>query len=72
MFWSPRSFREARHRERIYKQIAAEEALEKVQMKESKAANKLYKEKIAQEKRAQWFGSASITSAYKSIFGAST
>ncbi|KAL1640550.1 hypothetical protein SLS61_010245, partial [Didymella pomorum] len=50
-WWSPRSFKEARHRERILKETAHAEELEKASVKELKAANKLYNDKIKEQKR---------------------
>ena len=45
-WWSPRSFKEACHRERILKKTAHAQELEKASVKELKAANKLYNDKI--------------------------
>ncbi|KAF1922721.1 uncharacterized protein M421DRAFT_22590, partial [Didymella exigua CBS 183.55] len=50
-WWSPRLFKEARHRERIMKETAHAEKLEKANVKELKAANKLYNDKIKEQKR---------------------
>ncbi|KAF1357496.1 hypothetical protein EJ07DRAFT_127969 [Lizonia empirigonia] len=50
-WWSPRSFKEARHREQILKQTAHAEELEKASVKDLKAANKLYNDKIKEQKR---------------------
>ncbi len=50
---SPRQFGEARRRDRIMKETAHAEELEKAKMKELKHANKLYNDKIAEEKRAK-------------------
>jgi hypothetical protein len=44
-WWLPRSFKEARHRERIMKETAHAEKLEKANVKEPKASNKLYNDK---------------------------
>jgi len=51
MVWSPRSIREARVRIAVTKQEKEEEELRKAEMKELAASNKLYKDKIAEEKR---------------------
>ena len=51
--WSPRAFREARARMAVAEHERQEAELEKHEMKELAAANKLYKERIAQEKREQ-------------------
>lgn len=53
MMWSPRAFREARARMAVAEHERQEAELEKHEMKELAAANKLYKERIAQEKREQ-------------------
>ena len=53
MMWSPRAFREARTRIAVAEHERQEAELKKHEMKELAAANKLYKEKIAQEKREQ-------------------
>lgn len=53
MMWSPHAFREARARMAVAEQQQHEEELQKAEMKELRAANKLYKEKIAQERREQ-------------------
>jgi hypothetical protein len=50
-WWSPRSFKESRHRERIMKETAHEKELEKARMKELEDANKLYNEKMKEQKR---------------------
>ncbi|KAF1345017.1 hypothetical protein EJ07DRAFT_160633 [Lizonia empirigonia] len=51
VMWSPRAFREARARMAITEQEAHIEELKKAEMRELPAANKLYSEKIAEEKR---------------------
>jgi hypothetical protein len=51
MMWSPRAFREARARMAVAEQQRQEEELKKAEIKELAAANKLYKQKIAEEKR---------------------
>jgi hypothetical protein len=50
-WWSPRSFKEARHRERILKETADAEELEKASVKKLRASNKLYNDKIEEQKR---------------------
>jgi transcriptional regulator with XRE-family HTH domain len=50
-WYSPRSFAEARHRERILQDTQHQEKLEKARIKELKKANKLYNNKIAEQKR---------------------
>ena len=50
-FYSPRSFQEAKNRERIEKEMKHQEELEKAKMKELKHASKLYNERLAQQKR---------------------
>lgn len=51
VLWSPRKIREARHRQRVFEREEQEEKLKKAELKELREANKLYKEKLAQEKR---------------------
>ena len=51
MMWTPRSFREAKTRMKLAREEREAEEKEKANMKELAKANKLYKEKIAQEKR---------------------
>ena len=51
MVWSPRAIREARVRMAVTEQEKEEEELRKAEMKELAAANKLYKDKIEEEKR---------------------
>ena len=51
VFWSPRKIREARVRQSIKEQEEKEQQLQKAETAELKKAAKLYKEKIAQEKR---------------------
>ena len=53
MIWSPRAFREARARMAVAEQEREAAELQRAQIKELAAANKLYQEKIAQEKRKQ-------------------
>jgi hypothetical protein len=53
MMWSPRAFREARARIAIAEHKRQEAELKKHEIKELAAANKLYKERIAQEKRKE-------------------
>jgi hypothetical protein len=53
VMWSPRAFREARARTAVQDQVRQEEELKKVEMKDLASANKLYKEKITEEKRKQ-------------------
>lgn len=50
---SPRQFGEARMRKRIMKEIAHADELKEAEMKNLKHANKLYNDKIAEEKKAQ-------------------
>ena len=52
-FWSPRSMAAARRRERILKEMQHGDELKKAEMKDLKAANKLYNNKIDEEKRQQ-------------------
>jgi hypothetical protein len=52
MMWTPRSFREAKVRMRLARQEKEAEEKEKANMKELAEANKLYNEKVLQEKRA--------------------
>ena len=51
VFWSPRKVREARVRQSIRKQEEKEQKLQKAETAELRKAAKLYKEKIAEEKR---------------------
>jgi hypothetical protein len=51
MMWTPRSFREAKTRMKLAKEEREADEKEKANMKELARANKLYNEKIAQEKR---------------------
>ncbi|KAF1354169.1 hypothetical protein EJ07DRAFT_134324 [Lizonia empirigonia] len=51
MMWTPRSFREAKTRMRLAREEQEADKKEKADMKELAKANKLYNEKIAQEKR---------------------
>lgn len=53
MLWTPRSFREAKTRMRLAQQEQEEEEKKKADMRELARANKLYHEKIAEEKREQ-------------------
>jgi hypothetical protein len=53
VFWSPRKVREARVRESVKQQEEEAEKLQKAEAKELKAAATLYKQKIAEERRAQ-------------------
>jgi hypothetical protein len=50
-FWSPRKIREARAREKVREREEQELQLQKANTKELKAAAKLYKKKIQEEKR---------------------
>jgi hypothetical protein len=50
-FWSPRKIREARAREKVRERDEQELQLQKANAKELKAAAKLYKKKIQEEKR---------------------
>tara|TARA_R110002003_G_scaffold2091_4_gene24026 strand:+ start:996 stop:1595 length:600 start_codon:yes stop_codon:yes gene_type:complete len=50
-FWSPRKIREARYREKVLQQEKEEEQLAKAEAKELQQAARLYKQKIAEEKR---------------------
>jgi hypothetical protein len=50
---SPRQFGEARRRERIMKEIAHADELKEAERNNLKHANKLYNDKIAEEKKAQ-------------------
>ena len=51
MMWTPRSFREAKTRIRLAKEERVAEEKKKADIKELAKANKLYDEKIAQERR---------------------
>lgn len=51
VFWSPSKMREAEFRQRVMEREEKEEQLKKAEMKELKQSNKLYKEKLEQEKR---------------------
>ncbi len=51
VFWSPRKIREARYRERIQQQLKQDEQLQKAEEKQLKDSARLYKQKIAIEKR---------------------
>ena len=51
MMWTPRSFREAKTRMKLAREEREADEKEKANMKELSKANKLYNEKIAQEKR---------------------
>jgi hypothetical protein len=53
VMWSPQAFREARAHIAVAEHKRQEAELKKHEIKELAAANKLYKEKIAQEKREQ-------------------
>jgi hypothetical protein len=53
VFWSPRKVQEARSREKTKQREQRAEELKKAEMAELRRSNKLYKEKIAQEKREQ-------------------
>jgi hypothetical protein len=53
VFWSPRKVQEARSREQVRQEEEQAENLKKAEMAELKQANKLYKERLAQEKREQ-------------------
>jgi hypothetical protein len=53
VFWSPRKVQEARSREPVRQEEEQAENLKKAEMTELRRANKLYNEKIAQEKREQ-------------------
>jgi hypothetical protein len=53
VFWSPQKVEEAREREKTKQQEQRAEELRKAEMAELRKANKLYKEKIAEEKRVQ-------------------
>jgi len=50
-FWSPQKVREAQYRKTALQHQKDKEALEKAESKELKAAARLYKQKIAEEKR---------------------
>jgi hypothetical protein len=56
IMWSPRAFREARARIAVAEQDAQEEELKNAETRELPAANKIYKEKIAEEKWSSWQG----------------
>ena len=51
MMWTPRSFREAKTRMKLAREEREADEKEKANMKDLSKANKLYNEKIAQEKR---------------------
>ena len=51
VFWSPRKVREARVRQSVKEQEEKEKKLQKAETAELRKASKLYKEKIAEEKR---------------------
>ena len=51
MMWTPRSFREAKTRMRLAREEREADEKEKADMKELAKANKLYNDKIAQERR---------------------
>ena len=51
VFWSPRKVREARVRRTVVEREKVEQQLQKSQTDELRRANKLYNEKIAQQKR---------------------
>ncbi|KAF2875808.1 hypothetical protein BDV95DRAFT_615764 [Massariosphaeria phaeospora] len=51
VFWSPRKIREARVRQSVREQEEKEQQLQKAETAELRKAAKLYKEKIAEEKR---------------------
>ena len=51
VFYSPRKVREARARERVRQQEKEANKLKKAEISELRHANKLYKDKVAQEKR---------------------
>lgn len=51
MMWTPRSFREAKTRMRLAREEREADKKEKADMKELAKANKLYNDKIAQERR---------------------
>ena len=51
MMWSPRAFREARARMAVAEREKQADELQKAEMKELAAATKLYKAKVAEEKR---------------------
>ena len=53
VFWSPRKVEEAREREKTKQQEQRAEELRKAEMAELRKANKLYNEKIAEERRVQ-------------------
>ena len=53
VFWSPSRVREARHRNTVIEQEKKQLELQKADTKKLKEAHKLYKEKIAEEKRVQ-------------------
>jgi hypothetical protein len=53
VFWSPRKIKEAKAREATNKRLAEEEKLQKVQIRDLKASNALYKKRLAAEKRAE-------------------
>jgi hypothetical protein len=51
VFWSPRKITKAKARDRTNKRLAKEEKLQKVKIKELKAANALYNKKLKEERR---------------------
>jgi hypothetical protein len=53
MAWSPRSFREARRRNKVDEEEQHQEELQKLEMKEAKQVSRLYKEKLKEEKRVE-------------------
>jgi hypothetical protein len=53
IFWSPQKVDEARGKQAEIEEDERQEKLKKVEMKELRAASKLYKEKIIEEKRAE-------------------
>ena len=53
IFWSPKKLREARVRQQVFEQEEEQERVRKADIKELQKANRLYKEKLAEEKRLQ-------------------
>ena len=53
VFWSPRKIREARAREVVKQRDEQEKKLKKFEMKELRESAKLYKQKVAEEKRVE-------------------
>jgi hypothetical protein len=51
MAWSPRSFREARRRNKVDTEVQHQQELQKLEMKEAKRVSKLYQEKLKEEQR---------------------